>query len=358
MSRTCWLAMAVVLATQHSPCTAQTSLKWEFEETAYLEVRHIARQEISVVGKTKETDTTIRLLFKVRPIKVGRAATVLELTVVACEDNSVSKGAAPEKDSLKGFKGQKFRLTVSAANQGIELSGTKGLAEAVFGDDAKKGTDDEKQFAADMAETILRVHLLDAFMPLPGKAVSAGDKWRNKAEVKCQPIAHMTADREFVLVGRQIHDGKRVEAITWASKVELEPLRDEKGVLPFKIKELKPLAKSQNEGTVLWDSSRNRPVRIDCIQTYDLEMVMEINDKAVKAKGKEIAEKGFAVLDKALENKEYAVGKFSIADSAIFFVCFWAGRVGIVLPGNVAAHFERMNARPSVQRVLQQEGLA
>ncbi len=82
------------------------------------------------------------------------------------------------------------------------------------------------------------------------------------------------------------------------------------------------------------------------------------DEETVKAKGKEIAEKGFAVLDKALENKEYAVGKFSIADSAIFFVCFWAGRVGIVLPGNVAAHFARMNARPSVQRVLQQEGLA
>jgi glutathione S-transferase len=82
------------------------------------------------------------------------------------------------------------------------------------------------------------------------------------------------------------------------------------------------------------------------------------DEDAVKAKGKEIAEKGFALLDKALEGKEYAVGKFSIADSAIFYVCFWAKRVEIVLPGNVAGHFERMNARPAVQRVLQQEGLA
>jgi glutathione S-transferase len=84
----------------------------------------------------------------------------------------------------------------------------------------------------------------------------------------------------------------------------------------------------------------------------------EADEDAVKAKGKEIAEKGFAQLDKALEGKEYAVGKFSIADSAIFYVSFWAKRVGIALPRNVAAHFERMTARPSVQRVLQQEGLA
>ena len=78
----------------------------------------------------------------------------------------------------------------------------------------------------------------------------------------------------------------------------------------------------------------------------------------MKARGKEIAEKGFALLDKALEGKDYAVGKFSIADSAIFYVEFWSKRVGMALPSNCAAHLERMLARPSVQRVMQQEGLA
>lgn len=82
------------------------------------------------------------------------------------------------------------------------------------------------------------------------------------------------------------------------------------------------------------------------------------DEDAVKARGKEIAEKGFALLDKALAGKDYAVGTFSIADTAIFYVSFWASRVGIVLPANLAAHFDRMKARPSVQRVLQQEGLA
>ncbi len=82
------------------------------------------------------------------------------------------------------------------------------------------------------------------------------------------------------------------------------------------------------------------------------------DEDAVKARGKDIAEKGFALLDEALEGKDYAVGQFSIADSAIFYVSLWSTRVGITLPGNVAAHFERMKARPSVQRVLQQEGLA
>lgn len=81
------------------------------------------------------------------------------------------------------------------------------------------------------------------------------------------------------------------------------------------------------------------------------------DEDAVKAKGKEIAEKGFALVDKALEGKDYAVGGFSVADSAIFYVELWSKRVGIPLPSNCAAHLDRMLARPAVRRVMQQEGL-
>ncbi|MDB5402230.1 MAG: glutathione S-transferase [Rhodopila sp.] len=82
------------------------------------------------------------------------------------------------------------------------------------------------------------------------------------------------------------------------------------------------------------------------------------DEEAVKTKGKDIAEKGFSLIDKALEGKDYAVGKFSIADAAVFYVEFWSKRVGMTLPANCAAHLDRMLARPTVQRVMQQEGLA
>jgi glutathione S-transferase len=80
-------------------------------------------------------------------------------------------------------------------------------------------------------------------------------------------------------------------------------------------------------------------------------------EEAVKARGKEIVAKGFETLNAALAGKEYAVGPFSIADSALFYVEFWAGRVGIPLPPNCAAHFDRMKNRPAVQRTMQQEGV-
>ena len=84
----------------------------------------------------------------------------------------------------------------------------------------------------------------------------------------------------------------------------------------------------------------------------------EADHDQVKAQGREVAEKGLRLMDEALAGKEYLLGDFSIADAALFYVEFWAGRMGIDLPPNCAAHFARMTARPAVQRTLQQEGLA
>ena len=80
---------------------------------------------------------------------------------------------------------------------------------------------------------------------------------------------------------------------------------------------------------------------------------------AVKAAGQEVVEKGFAVLDKALAGKNYIGGNdLSAADAALFYVEYWAAkRLNMKLPANCAAHFDRMMARPAVQRALQQEGL-
>jgi glutathione S-transferase len=82
-------------------------------------------------------------------------------------------------------------------------------------------------------------------------------------------------------------------------------------------------------------------------------------EEQVKARGREMVEKGFAVLDKALAGKNYLGGNdLSIADSAVFYVEFWAaGRLNMKLPANVAAHYERMKSRPAVQRVMKQEGV-
>ncbi|MGE5319503.1 MAG: glutathione S-transferase family protein [Hyphomicrobiaceae bacterium] len=77
---------------------------------------------------------------------------------------------------------------------------------------------------------------------------------------------------------------------------------------------------------------------------------------AVKARGREIVEQGFAIMNAALAGRAYVTGRFSIADAALFYVEFWADKLGIELPDHCGAHYQRMRARPVVQRVLREEG--
>lgn len=84
----------------------------------------------------------------------------------------------------------------------------------------------------------------------------------------------------------------------------------------------------------------------------------EADHDAVKARGRELIEKGYALMDKTLDGKEWIAGDYTYADSALFYVEFWgAKRMSMQLPTHLAAHLERMLARPAVQRMLEQEGL-
>jgi len=85
----------------------------------------------------------------------------------------------------------------------------------------------------------------------------------------------------------------------------------------------------------------------------------EADHDAVKARGREILERGYALLDHQLAGKDWIAGSYSMADSAVFYVTYWgAKRMGMALPPNLAAHFARMMARPAVQRMIAREGLA
>ena len=83
----------------------------------------------------------------------------------------------------------------------------------------------------------------------------------------------------------------------------------------------------------------------------------EDEDK-VKAAGREVVEKGFALLEAQLGDKDYLLDAYSIADAALFYVEYWgAKRARMTLPPKLAGHLDRMMARPAVQRMLAAEGL-
>jgi glutathione S-transferase len=57
-------------------------------------------------------------------------------------------------------------------------------------------------------------------------------------------------------------------------------------------------------------------------------------------------------------NQDYLLGAgFSVADAYLFVMLMWARKNGLSLPAPLPAYFERMKARPAVQRSLKEEGL-
>lgn len=79
----------------------------------------------------------------------------------------------------------------------------------------------------------------------------------------------------------------------------------------------------------------------------------------LRERGKTAMLAGLDVVNDQLAGKEYLMGGFSIADTALYYTEYWAADVaGWTLPPNVQAHFERMKARPSVQASRKLEGVA
>jgi glutathione S-transferase len=79
----------------------------------------------------------------------------------------------------------------------------------------------------------------------------------------------------------------------------------------------------------------------------------------VQQAGRDIVRAGFEILSPVLGEKDYILGDFSIVEGALFFLEHWAiKRDKISLPANFQAHFDRLLARPAVQRTLAAEGLA
>ena len=95
--------------------------------------------------------------------------------------------------------------------------------------------------------------------------------------------------------------------------------------------------------------------RIFTTERYTID---DSETEAVQAQGRKLIERSFAKVEELMKGREYVADQFSIADSALFYVEFWADHTGIPLPEFCCAHYQRMLKRPAVRQVLMEEGYA
>ena len=85
-----------------------------------------------------------------------------------------------------------------------------------------------------------------------------------------------------------------------------------------------------------------------------VHQTLGLGQASVKKQGRQMIEEAFAIVDAQLAGREWAAGDaFGIADAALFYVERWAPEADVELPTNVAAHLERVKARPAVRKVMQ-----
>jgi len=94
------------------------------------------------------------------------------------------------------------------------------------------------------------------------------------------------------------------------------------------------------------------------IFTTDKFTPNETDYEWVKQQGRDIINRGFAVINELLTDKGYVIDSFCIADAALFYVEFWAIKTDIELPSACQKHYQLMLNRMSVRQVLYEEGYA
>lgn len=97
--------------------------------------------------------------------------------------------------------------------------------------------------------------------------------------------------------------------------------------------------------------------RIFLAERYEPQDVVHqtlgLGQGSVKQQGREMVERGFAILDDQMAGREFAAAeRFGVADAALFYVERWAPQVDIDLPPNLAAHFDRIRRRPAAEKVM------
>lgn len=86
-----------------------------------------------------------------------------------------------------------------------------------------------------------------------------------------------------------------------------------------------------------------------------------VNDTRAQAElrdhGRIVATNGLKQISATLGGKDWLVGRFSIADAALFYLTLWARKHDVPLDPSLVAFHRRMKGRPAVARALAGEGL-
>lgn len=266
---------------------AQTMLEWHLDKTPFVHVKHVGRQRIAIGTKKTGSDSEFHMVFEIRRGKTNGRKTEYLATLhdFTQESTNLDGSEDEEEDPLLSLIGKDFKFAVEADTRDLQILDGEALVKDVFGEEAEELSVVERKFFTELITTLLRMHLQDAFVPLPGKPAAVDDTWQGKSAIVVQPVVRMDIDRTFRFDGERTTDGVKARAITWSSRFDVQFLKGDPELSAAKPKRVKLVEPGRYDGTALWDLEGGRPLLVETLQEYEMEMTIEVNGQEQTAVG-------------------------------------------------------------------------
>jgi hypothetical protein len=269
------LAVAALAA----PAPAQTTLRYQFKEGEklnYLMEQKMA-MKMSVMGMdiAMDMNQTIDLSWNIAKVnKDGSAQMTQKFDRVRFSmDSPLGKINYDSKDGKlpDGPFGEMLGPMFKALS-GLEISmtmDTRGETKDLkIPDSFLKALKDMPAGAAGLgqmfSEDSLKQTMSQSGLILPPKAVSKGDSWDTKMEMKMAPLGKMNVTNAYKFDGQVTRDGKKLEAISVTPTMKFEPDPNAQFTLKLKTEDSK--------GTNYFDNAIGRLVEVAVTSNMDMEI--------------------------------------------------------------------------------------
>lgn len=269
-----WFSLAV------SASSAQTTLRWKFQEGQ--KFKQVVQQDMKMAMKVGERDITTQMkqtmdvIWTVGQVDADGVSTVEQQFTHMRMKMDAPGGIGFEFDSdkeqeltgvgamiapaLKALAQSKFTMKMTNRGEVKEVEVTPETVEAF------KKLPGTGQMGGTFSKDGLINMIKQGANAFPEGPVDVGDDWSNEASIEVPQIGKLETVTKLTYAGQEVVDGKSLERVNIDVAVKVTPKEDEEPALPMTIKDQK------GSGYLLFDNAAGRLSHSNLVQNMTMEI--------------------------------------------------------------------------------------
>jgi hypothetical protein len=253
-------------------------IAWKFKEgDVFFALETVEmKMEMSFLGNTQPMESKTAVVSKMTVKKTNPDGSVVLERRIEQQKTEASMPMPFDVDELdKKMEGATFTITLSPKFELTKIEGYADFIKRLVGDDEIVGP----FIKASLTEDTIKRSLEELFLFVPGKAVSAGDKWERKSKVPMGPMGTLLLQTNYQYDGK---DGG-LDKISYESALKYEAPKDTEAnpAMPFKL--VKGDMKAEKaKGVIKFDSAKGRMAENQGTVNLDMKLTMDVNGQEIE----------------------------------------------------------------------------